>query len=62
MDALEKEIESRYDEIKAQMKAIFEANAHITGWDVPEVDDKKAKKLLVEAMQRALDEIKREVL
>jgi len=62
MDALQKELESRYDEIKAEIKAIFEANSHITGWDVPEVDDSKAKILLLEIMQRALDEIKGEVL
>jgi len=62
MNALQKELESRYDEIKAEMKAIFEANSHITGWDVPEVDDHEAKKLLLDIMQRVLDEIKGEFL
>ena len=62
MDALEKELASRYDEIKKELKALFEANAHITGWDVPEVDDEKAKRLLLETMQRALDELKEEIL
>jgi len=62
MDALKKELDSRYDEIKAEIKAVFEANSHITGWDVPEVDDFEAKKLLFEYMQKALDEIKDEVL
>jgi len=62
MDALKKELDSRYNEIKAEMKALFEANAHITGWDIPEVDDKEAKKLLLEVMQKALDEIKSEIL
>jgi len=62
MSALKKELESRYDEIKAEIKAIFEANSHITGWDVPEVDDSEAKMLLLELMQKALDEIKGEVL
>jgi len=62
MDALKKELDSRYDEIKAELKAIFKANSHITGWDVPEVDDLEAKKLLLEYMQRALDEIKGEVI
>jgi len=62
MDALQKELQSRYEEIKAELEAIFKANSHITGWDVPEVDDSEAKKLLLEVMQKALDEIKQEVL
>ncbi len=62
MDALKKELESRSNEIKDEIKAIFEANSHITGWDIPEVNDKEAKKLLLELMQKALDEIKAEVL
>lgn len=61
MDALKKELESRYSEIKAEMEAIFKANSHITGWDIPEVDNTEAKKLLLELMQKALDEIKSEV-
>jgi len=62
MDALRKELESRKDEIKAEIDAIFEANSHITGWDVPEVDDKEARKLLLEIMQKAFDELKEEKL
>ena len=62
MDALRKELQSRKDEIKAEIKAVFEANEHITGWDVPEVDDKEAAKLLLEVMQEAFDELKNEVL
>ena len=62
MDALRKELESRKGEIKAEIKAIFEANEHITGWDVPEVDEKEAAKLLLEVMQEAFDELKDEIL
>ncbi len=62
MDALRKELESRKGEIKAEIKAIFEANQHITGWDVPEVDNNKAAKLLLEVMQEAFDELKDEIL
>ena len=61
MDALRKELQSRKDEIKGEMKAIFEANTHITGWDVPEVDENEAKKLLLGIMQKALDELKKEI-
>ena len=62
MDALHKELQSRKDEIKSEIKAIYEANSHITGWDVPEVDDTEASKLLLEVMQEAFDELKKEVL
>ena len=62
MDALRKELNSRFDEIKAEIKAIYEANAHITGWDVPELDQEEAKKLLLEIMQKACDEVKEEIL
>jgi hypothetical protein len=62
MDTLKKELENRYEEIKDEIKSIFEANSQITGWDVPEVDDKKTKKLLLELMQKAFDEIKNETL
>ena len=62
MDALRKELESRKDEIKAEIKAIYEANSHITGWDVPEVNDKEASKLLLDIMQQAMDELKEEVM
>ncbi len=62
MDALRKELESRKNEIKAEIKAIFEANEHITGWDVPENNEKEAAKLLLEVMQEAFDELKDEIL
>lgn len=62
MDTLKKELLNRKDEIKSEIKAIFEANQHITGWDVPEVDDKEASKLLLKIMQESLDEIKNKVL
>ena len=62
MDPVKEDIEKRYEEIKAQIRAIFNANFHITGWDVPEVDDKEAKEVLLEVMQRAFEEVKKEIL
>jgi Ni,Fe-hydrogenase maturation factor len=62
MDAVEKDLIARYDEIKAEIKAIFNANFKITGWDVPEVDEKEVKIKLLELMQKAFDEVKQEVL
>ncbi len=62
MDALRKELQSRKSEIKGEIKAIFEANEHITGWDVPEVDEKEAAKLLLEVMEDAFAELKEELI
>jgi len=62
MDILQKELEGRYSEIKAEIKAIFKANSHITGWDIPEVDEQKASLMLLEYMQKACNEVKEEIL
>jgi hypothetical protein len=62
MDLIDKELASRYNEIKAEIKAIYSANEHITGWDIPEVDENEASLKILELMQKALDEVKEEVL
>jgi len=62
MDTLQKELESRYSEIKKEIKAIYEANLYITGWDVPELDEAKAKEMLLELMHKACDEITQQEL
>ena len=58
MDAIEKDLASRKEEIKKEIKLLFEANMKITDWDVPEADESKAAKLLLAIMQEALDELK----
>ena len=62
MDAIQKELQSRKNEIKKEMKLLFNANNRITKWDVPETDEKEAAKLLLDVMQEALDEIREEIL
>ncbi len=62
MDVIDKELAKRYDEIKAEIKAIYKANEHITGWDIPELDEKEAALKLLNVMQKAFDEVKEEVL
>jgi len=61
MDAIEKEFESRKDEIQKEMLSLFKVNMKITDWDVPEADDNKAAKILVQIMQESLDKIKLDV-
>jgi len=62
VDIIDKELAKRYDEIKAEIRAIYKANEHITGWDIPELDEKEAALKLLSVMQRACDEVKMEVL
>ncbi len=62
MDAIQKELQSRKNEIKKEMKLLFNANNRITEWDVPEANEKEAAQMLLDIMQEALDEIKAEVL
>lgn len=61
MDAIEKELESRKAEIQKEMLSLFTTNMKITDWDVPEADDNKAAKILVQIMQESLDKIRQDV-
>ncbi len=61
MDMEHKEIEALKNEIKKELKLIYEANMKVSGWDIPERDDKEMSKLVLKTMQNALDELKREI-
>ena len=61
MDMEHKEIESLKNEIKKELKLIYKANMEASGWDIPERDDEEMSKLILEAMQNALNELKKEV-
>ncbi len=62
MDAIQKELESRKEEIKLGMKLLFDTNFRITEWDVPEANEREVAQMLLEKMQEALDDLKREIL
>ncbi len=62
MNTVDKELQSRKEEIKKELKTLFSVNNRITSWDVPESNDKEAAKKLLDIMQEALDEIKAEIL
>jgi hypothetical protein len=61
MDAIEKELLSRKEEIQKELELLFKANMKITDWDVPEADDTKAANLLLEIIQEKLDALKADV-
>ncbi len=60
MDETTKGINALKREIRAEMRAIFKLNMTFEGWSVPEMDDKKAAHEILEVMQEALDELKKE--
>ena len=57
----EKEIEAIKSEIAKEIRAIFKANMKIFDWDIPENDGREAATLIIDTMQKALDELKAEV-
>lgn len=59
LDAIEKELLSRKEEIKKELEFLYNTNMRITEWDVPEADKKEASKLLLEILQEGLDELKK---
>jgi len=61
MDALQKELESRRKEIAKGVKLLFKANMKITNWDIPEVDDTKAAKLLIEIIKDEVAKIEADI-
>ncbi len=61
MDAIKKELESRRKEIAKGVELLFKANMKITDWDVPEVDDTKAAKLLIEIIKEEVAKIEADI-
>jgi len=61
MDAVEKELEGRKENIKRELEILFKANMKFTDWDVPEADDTKAAKILLSIMKEKLDEIEQDI-
>jgi uncharacterized protein YecE (DUF72 family) len=61
MDAVEKDLESRRENIKKEVKFLFKANMKFTDWDVPEADDEKAARLLLDIIKEALKEIEDDI-
>ena len=61
MDVEKKELLSRKEEIKKELKLLFKANMKITDWDIPEADDNESAKILAEILQEGLDEIKEDI-
>ncbi len=61
MDIIEAELAKRKDEILKDTKSLFETNMKITDWDIPEPDNKKAAKLLLEIIKEGISEIEKDI-
>ena len=60
-DVVQKEFESREEDIRDSLQNLFNKNMKITDWDIPEADDQKASEILVDILSKKLEEIKMDV-
>ena len=51
------ELDAHRSEIIADMRSLFEKYRTIFDWDIPEIDQHAADKLILAAMHNALDDI-----
>ena len=58
----QKELEAHRDEIIADVKKMVEKYRKIFDWDVPDIDQAVAEKLIVLEVRMALDELKHKLL
>jgi len=61
MDTVEKELDGRKDEIIGALKDLFQTQMKFTDWNVPEPNNQKAAKILVDILQEGLDVIKEDI-
>ncbi len=60
MDAAQKEAKMMETEITKEIRAVFKANMKIFDWDIPENDQREAANLILDTMQKAIDELRAE--
>ena len=61
-DIEEMEMNERRSQIVADVKQLVEKYRAIFDWDVPDIDQALADKLIVVAMRKALDDVEKELL
>jgi hypothetical protein len=60
MSMEKREFEKEKEAIKAQIHKLFHSQMDIFTWDVPENNETRSAALIIEAMQEALNELKKE--
>ena len=61
MDVIEKELAGRKSEIEKEVDLLFKTNMKIIDWDVPEADDEKGAKILLDIIQNRVEQIRADV-
>ncbi|WP_297432951.1 hypothetical protein [Sulfurimonas sp.] len=57
-DAVIKELAVRKAEIEKELELLFKANMKITDWDVPEGDDSEAADIILNIMDKKIQELR----
>ena len=60
-DAVIKELAVRKVEIEKELELLFNTNMKITDWDVPEGNDSEAADIILNIMDKKLQELRAEV-
>jgi len=61
MTPQEQEIAKMQNEITTELRAVFKMNMKIFDWDIPENDDRRSAELIINVMQKAMDDLKSEI-
>jgi len=61
MDSVEKELDSRENDIKNSVEDLFKKHMRITDIDVPEADDQKAATILIDIFKKEVAKIRKDV-
>ncbi len=56
------ELKAHRNELIADMKGLVDKYRAIFGWDIPDIDQKAADKLIFAAIRKELDNIEKELL
>ena len=63
MDKIEEiELNAHRNQIIVDMKSLVEKYRAIFGWDIPDIDQKAADRLITAAIRKELDNIEKELL
>ena len=61
MDTQHKEYEKMKKEIEKEVELLFKANMKIFDWDIPENDDRESARLIITAIEEAVEKLKQDV-
>jgi hypothetical protein len=63
MSEMEKlELDAHGDDITSDVKKLVEKYRAIFSWDIPEIDQNAADKLILKAIQQSLNQVEQEIL